>query len=243
MNNKINSVCSKIQFLSGAQLKMIAILSMLIDHINKALIYPNLASNNGALTRVSNLFDIIGRIAFPLFCFMLVEGFFKTRSRKKYLLHLLIFGVISEVPFDMFTTASFFNMNWNNVMFTLALVLVTIWIIDSLKEKMEKKPKVLWYIVSLIIVLIMCIVAMSLSLDYEHHAILIGYFFYLFHDMRLLAILFCYASIYTTPWAILGFGLTLTYNGERGKQNKMIHYWFYPVHLLIIGMFRLYFNI
>ena len=243
MNNKINNLCSKIQFLSGAQLKMIAIFSMLIDHINKALIYPNLVSNNGALTRVSNLFDIIGRIAFPLFCFMLVEGFFKTRSRKKYLFNLLIFGVISEVPFDMFTTASFFNMNWNNVMFTLALVLVTIWIIDSLKEKIQKKSKILWYMVSLMIVLIMCIVAMAFSLDYEHHAILIGYFFYLFHDARLLAIPFCYASIYTTPWALLGFGLTLTYNGERGKQNKMLSYWFYPVHLLILGMLRLYLNI
>lgn len=67
MKKKINSLCSKIQFLSGAQLKMSAIFSMLIDHINKALIYPNLISNNGVLTRVSNLFDIIGRIAFPLF--------------------------------------------------------------------------------------------------------------------------------------------------------------------------------
>lgn len=239
MNEKINSLCSKVQFLSGAWLKLIAILSMLIDHVNKALIYPNLVSNDGILTTVSNIFDIIGRIAFPLFCFLLVEGFFKTRCRKKYLLNLLIFGVISEVPFDMFTTASFFNMDWNNVMFTLAFVLITIWIIDILKEKMHKMPKALWYFTSFIIVIIMCIAAMYLSLDYEHHAILIGYFFYLFHDVPLLAIPFGYASMYTQPWALLGFGLTLTYNGKRGKQNKMLNYWFYPAHLLILGILRL----
>ena len=239
MNEKINSLCSKVQFLSGAWLKLIAILSMLIDHVNKALIYPNLVSNDGVLTTVSNIFDIIGRIAFPLFCFMLVEGYFKTRSRKKYLLNLLIFGVISEVPFDMFTTASFFNMDWNNVMFTLAFVLITIWIIDILKERMQKLPKTLWYFASFIIVIIMCIAAMYLSLDYEHHAILIGYFFYLFHDVPLLAIPFGYASMYTQPWALLGFGLTLTYNGKRGKQNKMLNYWFYPAHLLILGILRL----
>ena len=239
MNEKINSLCSKVQFLSGAWLKLIAILSMLIDHVNKALIYPNLVSNDGVLTTVSNIFDIIGRIAFPLFCFLLVEGFFKTRCRKKYLLNLLIFGVISEVPFDMFTTASFFNMNWNNVMFTLAFVLITIWIIDILKERMQKLPKTLLYFASFIIVIIMCIAAMYLSLDYEHHAILIGYFFYLFHDVPLLAIPFGYASMYTQPWALLGFGLTLTYNGKRGKQNKMLNYWFYPAHLLILGILRL----
>lgn len=239
MKEKVNSVCSKVQFLSGAQLKLTAILSMLIDHVNKALIYPNLVSNNGILTTVSNIFDILGRIAFPLFCFMLVEGFFKTRNRKKYLLNLLIFGVISEVPFDMFTTASFYNTNWNNVMFTLALVLITIWSIDILKGKMQKLPKALWYFVSLLIVLIMCIVAMFLSLDYEHHAILMGYFFYLFHDMRVFSILFGYASMYTQPWSLLGFGLTLTYNGQRGKQNKWLTYWFYPAHLLILGILRL----
>lgn len=243
MNQKINKFCSKIQFLSGAWLKLIAIISMLIDHVNKALIYPNLSSNDGALTVLSNLFDIIGRTAFPLFCFLLVEGYFKTRSRKKYLFNLLIFGVISEVPFDMFTTASFFNMNWNNVMFTLALVLITIWMIDVLKEKMQNLPKALWYFVSVIILSIMCIVAMYLSLDYEHHAILIGYFFYLFHDTPILSIPFGYASMYTQPWALLGFGLTLTYNGKRGKQNKMLNYWFYPVHLLILGILRFYLGI
>lgn len=239
----MNGFCKNFQFLSGAGLKLIAIISMLADHVNKALIYPYLESNHGFLAFISDVFDIIGRIAFPLFCFMLVEGYFKTRNRKKYLLNLLLFGVISEIPFDMFTTASFFNMNWNNVMFTLALVLVTVWIIDTLKEKMQKRPKALWYLVSILIVLVMCIVSMSLSLDYEHHAILIGYFFYLFHDMPVFAIPFGYASMFKEPWALLGFGLTLTYNGERGKQHKMLYYWFYPVHLLILGLLRLYLGI
>ena len=243
MIDRMNGFCKSFQFLSGAGLKLIAIISMLADHVNKALIYPYLESNHGFLAFISDVFDIIGRIAFPLFCFMLVEGYFKTRNRKKYLLNLLLFGVISEVPFDMFTTASFFNMNWNNVMFTLALVLVTVWIIDTLKEKMQKRPKALWYLVSILIVLVMCIVSMSLSLDYEHHAILIGYFFYLFHDMPVFAIPFGYASMFKEPWALLGFGLTLTYNGERGKQHKMLYYWFYPVHLLILGLLRLYLGI
>lgn len=241
--DKINGFCKKLQFLSGAQLKLIAIISMLIDHVNKALIYPNLTSNYGSLTTLSNIFDKIGRIAFPLFCFLLVEGFFKTRNRKKYLLNLLIFGVISEVPFDMFTTASFFNMNWNNVMFSLALVLVTIWIIDTLKVKMEKYTKALWYLVSFLIVGLMCAVSMFLALDYEHHAILIGYFFYLFYGSTAIALPFCYASMYTEPWSLMGFGLTLTYNGKRGKQSKMLSYWFYPVHLLILGALRIYLEI
>lgn len=243
MIDRMNGFCKNFQFLSGAGLKLIAIISMLADHVNKALIYPYLESNHGFLAFISDVFDIIGRIAFPLFCFMLVEGYFKTRNRKKYLLNLLLFGVISEIPFDMFTTASFFNMNWNNVMFTLALVLVTVWIIDTLKEKMQKRSKALWYLVSVLIVLVMCIVSMSLSLDYEHHAILIGYFFYLFHDMPVFAIPFGYASMFKEPWALLGFGLTLTYNGERGKQHKMLYYWFYPVHLLILGLLRLYLGI
>ena len=243
MIDRMNGFCKNFQFLSGAELKLIAIISMLADHVNKALIYPYLESNHGFLAFISDVFDIIGRIAFPLFCFMLVEGYFKTRNRKKYLLNLLLFGVISEVPFDMFTTASFFNMNWNNVMFTLALVLVTVWIIDTLKEKMQKRSKALWYLVSILIVLGMCIVSMSLSLDYEHHAILIGYFFYLFHDMPVFAIPFGYASMFKEPWALLGFGLTLTYNGERGKQHKMLNYWFYPVHMLILGILRLYLGI
>lgn len=105
------------QILSGAQLKYIAFISMLIDHTNNALITPML-NGKGALLYISNAFSIIGRIAFPIFMFFLIEGFFKTRSRKKYLASLLIFGLISEIPFDMFVSRTFFEPNWNNMMFT-----------------------------------------------------------------------------------------------------------------------------
>ena len=243
MNNlikNINDSCKRLQFLSGASLKYIAMISMLADHVNKALIWPNLTSEHGALATVSNLFGIIGRIAFPLFCFFLVEGYFKTQSRIKYLLNLLVFGMISEVPFDMFTTASFFNMNWNNVMFTLALVLITSWCIDTLKERI--KNKVVWVFVSLVIVTVIGIFSMNYGFDYEHHAIFIGYFFYLFYKIPILRAVLGYLSIFSEPWSLLGFGLTLTYNGKRGKQCKMLNYWFYPVHLLILGLLRLYFG-
>ncbi|ERJ82890.1 hypothetical protein HMPREF1987_01238 [Peptostreptococcaceae bacterium oral taxon 113 str. W5053] len=81
---------------------------MLIDHVNKLLIAPRI-NGDGFLLHLSNIFSIFGRIAFPIFIFFIVEGFFKTSNRKKYLITLLIFGVISEIPFDMFTSRTFFS--------------------------------------------------------------------------------------------------------------------------------------
>ncbi|ERK53635.1 TraX family protein [Leptotrichia sp. oral taxon 879] len=238
-----NNRFSKIRVFSGAQLKYIAFLSMLIDHVNKALMYP-LLTENGFLRYVSDVFDILGRVAFPIFMFFLVEGFFKTGNRFKYLLNLIIFGIISEIPFDLFQSAVFFQPNSNNVMFTLALALVMIWVIDELKvPKSYIIPPVLWFPVSIIIVITVCLLSMIWGLDYEYHGILIAYFFYIFRNNPILSIIGGYLSIFKTPWALLGFGLTLTYNGKRGKQNKILNYLFYPVHLLILGLLRLCFKI
>ena len=238
-----NNRFSKIRIFSGAQLKYIAFLSMLIDHVNKALMYP-LLTENGFLRYVSDVFDILGRVAFPIFMFFLVEGFFKTGNRFKYLLNLIAFGIISEIPFDLFQSAVLFQPNSNNVMFTLALALVMIWVIDELKvPKSYIIPPVLWFPVSIIIVITVCLLSMIWGLDYEYHGILIAYFFYIFRNNPILSIIGGYLSIFKTPWALLGFGLTLTYNGKRGKQNKILNYLFYPVHLLILGLLRLCFKI
>lgn len=236
--DQFNKFFDKFKILNGAQLKYIAMFSMLLDHVNKALLYPNL--NSDALLKLSDLLDILGRIAYPLFLFFLVEGFFKTKSRMKYLLHLLVFAVISEVPFDLFTTRTFFEPNANNILFTFAMVLITLWGIDSLKLKL---PKAAWYPISFVIVAVMCLATMLTGLDYEYHAVLGGYFFYIFHDIHPISIPFAFASMLKEPWALLGFGFTLTYNEERGNQNKWLNYAFYPVHLLILGLLRLWLNI
>ncbi len=237
-NTKQNGFFQKIQVLNGAQLKYIAMFSMLLDHVNKALLYPNL--NTDVLLKISDLLDILGRIAYPIFLYFLVEGFFKTKSRARYLRSLLIFAILSEVPFDLFSTRTFFEPNANNILFTFAMVLVTLWGIDSLKTKL---PKAVWYPLSIVIVAVMCLVAMLTGVDYEYHAILGGYFFYLFHEVYPVSIPFAFASMYKEPGALLGFGFMLTYNGERGKQNKWLNYAFYPVHMLILGLLRLWLDI
>lgn len=232
----------KMRVFNEAQLKYTAFLSMVIDHVNQALITPYL-QGGGILSQVSILFSILGRIAFPLFALFLVEGFFKTSSRKKYLASLLLFAVISEVPFDLFFSAEIFNPRVNNVLFSLAMALVTIWLIDALKGKFPGGYAVIWYLLSFVIVAASCLATMFLSSDYEYHAILIVYSFYLFYDKPLLANLFGYLAIFKEVWSLLGFGLTLTYNGKRGKQYKWLNYMFYPVHLLVIGILRLWLNV
>ena len=241
LNRRFNhEKLKKFQILNGAKLKYIAFLSMLIDHVNNGVVTP-LLDGKGVLLHISNLFSILGRIAFPIFIFFIVEGFFKTRNRKKYLFNLVLFGIISEVPFDLFTSKVIYNPNWNNMMFTLALCLVTIWIIDEVKDRINNKY--LWYGVSLVIVMAFGLLAMQLSLDYDYHAIILAYIFYIFYDIPVLGAAIGYISIIKELYSFLGFAMTITYNGKRGKQNKWVNYLFYPVHLLILGIIRIYFNI
>ena len=230
----------KIKGINGAQLKYIAFTSMFIDHFNKAIITPFL-TGSGALNIITTIFDILGRIAFPIFCFCIVEGFFKTKSRWKYLRNLLVFALISEIPYDMFQSAVFINTWSQNILWGLALGLFTIMVIDKLKEKFKKRP--LWIFVSIFIVALSSLGSMLISADYEYYAIIIIYIYYLFYDKRLLASGLSYLVIIKEIYAILGFATVLLYNGQKGKQNKKFNYLFYPIHLLIFGIIRMLFKI
>ena len=230
----------KFKAIDGAQLKYIAFASMFIDHFNKAIITPFL-TGTGPLVILTTIFDILGRIAFPIFAFMIVEGFFKTKSRWKYLRNLLIFAVISEIPYDMFQSAEFVNTWSQNILWGLALGLFTIMVIDRLKERIKNRP--LWVFLSLILVALSCLGSMLISSDYEYYAIIIIYLYYIFYDKRLVASGLGYLVIIKEIYAILGFATVLLYNGEKGRQNKIFNYLFYPVHLLIFGIIRMVFKI
>lgn len=237
-----NEKLKKIQILNGAQLKYIAFSSMLIDHINKALIWPNL-QGDGILSTISSVFDVIGRIAFPLFSFFIVEGFFRTHDKKKYFLNLLIFAFISEIPYDMFSSKVILEFRLNNVLFSLALSLITIWILDVFRNRYEKNLGKAWIFFSIPLLTIMYFVSNFVSGDYDFHAIMTAFVFYILYDRPLAGAICAYLTIVSEVWSILGFGLTVLYNGERGIQNKIFNYLFYPVHLLILGLMRFYFNI
>ena len=237
-----NEKLKRIQVLNGAQLKYMAFTSMLIDHVNKAIILPYLEVGS-TLSKISTVFDVLGRIAFPLFSFFIVEGFFRTHSRKKYLLNLLFFAVISEVPYDMFSSKVFLEFRLNNVLFSLALSLIFIWILDEIRNKFEDKIGRKWLLFSIPLLIIMYFASIFVSGDYDFHAILTSFFFYIFYNRPIASAAFAYLTIIKEVWSILGFGLTIMYNGEKGKQNKLFNYLFYPVHLLALGLLRMYLDI
>lgn len=109
--------------MSSFVIKLIAIISMICDHTSDALI--------GHLS----FWNIIGRVAFPLFCFQLVIGYKHTRNIEKYLLRLFLFGLISQVPFSLFIYSFTGNLIALNIFFTLAIGLLAIYALDKLPNK------------------------------------------------------------------------------------------------------------
>lgn len=146
--------------ISGTGLKLIALAAMLIDHIGAVLIEHQFDSVSNNITdwtpdmlrlfAFDGLLRLIGRFGFPLFAFLIVEGYLHTRNVKKYALNMVIFAILSEVPFDLATKKMFIFSNYQNVFFTLLFGLVCIWLIDELAYKRERLNNMLalYYIVS-----------------------------------------------------------------------------------------------
>ena len=136
---------------NGYHLKMIALITMCIDHIAAVLIWRVYAASyqlTGSMLVSDNLVDkiivwvsknqdvvynvyecmrYIGRMAFPIYCFLLVEGFLHTRSVTKYAARLAAFALISEIPFDLAIDGNWWTLEYSNVFFTLVLGLLAIW--------------------------------------------------------------------------------------------------------------------
>lgn len=145
---------SKIKGLTGQSLKVIAVISMIIDHIGYAIInrMPGVNDPGALISVIYLIFRTIGRPAFPLYCFLLVEGVIHTRNIGKYALRLFIFALVSEIPFDLaFYGKPIFNGH-QNVFFTLCIGVLLLWAFKKISSLDDKKlPKGLLYVAVMII--------------------------------------------------------------------------------------------
>lgn len=134
--------------LSGSALKWIAVITMFIDHIGAVILekgvilaynrqLPSALSYDTSLflSQIDRIFRQIGRISFPIFCFLLVEGFFHTSNRLRYALRLALFAFLSEIPFDLAFRGCILEFSYQNVIFTLLFGFLTMWAMEKVREK------------------------------------------------------------------------------------------------------------
>lgn len=123
--------------ISGSTVKLVGIITMFIDHFAAAVLARILLSGRWTdqLYNVYQILRMVGRLGFPIFCFLLVEGFEKTGNRAKYALRLGLFALISEVPFDLAFSAKVLEFEYQNVYFTLFLGLLALCVYDFLSKR------------------------------------------------------------------------------------------------------------
>lgn len=192
----------------------------------------------------------IGRIAFPIYLFLLAEGVKYTHNIKKYILTLTAFAFISEIPFDMalwlqdyhIFAGKLFYWGYQNVYFTLALSALAMALVKKLDEKCADRN--LYYLGTAWIYIIAATIAFLLKSDYGYAGVLAAGVIYMFRDRRKVAMALAVAILtalvsLSEIWAAPVIWLVGAYNGERGmKGNKYFFYLFYPAHfLLLTGMY------
>lgn len=231
---------------SGTALKTIACITMLVDHIGAScieagLLLPELetgevsggAWNQISLYQLDRVLRFTGRLAFPIFCFLLVEGFVHTHDVKKYVRRLFLFALISEVPFDLAFFRTPFALDHQNVYWTLALGVLAM---AGLKRFEKENGLPGWQ--GLVWAGGCAALALAACTDYNASGVIIICALYLTRTNRKWqclagALLFMFEL--TAP---LAFVLVWFYNGQRGACSplqKKAFYWFYPVHLLVLA--------
>lgn len=227
--------------ITGSTLKMIAMAAMLIDHIGALIIERAMFFTTGnemfvydpTLTVIDMVMRKIGRIAFPIFVFLLIEGFMHTRNVWKYALRLGIFAVLSEIPFNLGFSGRIFLRGYQNTFFTLLIGLLVIIAIDK-TWKEEFIARMLKIVLCLSYIVVGMMTAQFIHSDYGAVGVASIVVLYLFRWNRANqifagCIIFCREI--TAPLAFLPVA---AYNGKRGWNMKYVFYAFYPIHLLLL---------
>lgn len=209
-------------------LKFIAIIAMIFDHLGYVLFNK------------FSFMNYIGRLAFPIFAFSITEGYIHTRNLKKYFIRLLIFALISQIPYMLFIQ-TFTNTFTLNILFTLTLALFAITVYDKSENKL----------LGILSVTLCAVLANFLHFDYGWFGIVIIFIFYIFKSKKLymnlsfgIVTFINYFYNYITTFRkeylfiILFCCLSLfpinLYNGKKGKNIKYFLYIFYPLHLILL---------
>ena len=222
--------------MNSYHLKLIAIITMLIDHTGAVLVPSN--------TMLYLIMRCIGRISFPIFVFLLVEGFHHTKDIKKYLMRMGAFALISEIPFDLAFYGKLLDFKHQNIFFTLTLGLFCMYLMREVEKKLYKNI-ILMNLMNALITLVIGFVAYILKTDYDYRGIILIVAFYLFRESKLLrglSLLFVsgYLLGYINVIATTAIIPIAFYNGQKGKSIKYLFYIFYPAHLLILAAINLY---
>jgi hypothetical protein len=230
--------------ISSATLHIIAMISMLIDHSMKTVI-----------TSDSWIF-VLGRVAFPVFAFMAAEGYFYTHNFRKYVGRILVFAVLSEVPYDLMKTGMPVDMYDQNVLWTFLLALICMRLMDLVKLKGIRWLTILGNIV---ISLAGIMAGMLFVVDYSGMGVFMVLIFYFFRERKWWSMLIQFillaiiniallggmgygVMIGTVEFPLQGFALLALipiwlYHGRQGyhsKPSQYICYAFYPVHMLLL---------
>lgn len=232
--------------ISAAALHIIAMTFMLMDHLWATLL------------PAQDWLTCIGRIAFPVFAFMTVEGYFHTHNLKKYMLRLLLFALLSEIPFDLMYGGTWFYPIHQNVIWTLLMGLLGIHLMETVHKNQKRWVYVLTAFVTVVLGMIFGTLCM---VDYYGVGVLTVFVFYLFRGRRWWCLLGQFLALYWLNVELLGGlmypvqlfgaefevcqqGLALLalipvwlYRGRQGYHSKpfqYICYAFYPVHMLVL---------
>ena len=225
--------------LNAAQLKYFAAFMMLLDHID--MMFLPLAHLQGSHPLAAWSLYFLGRMSFPIFAFFVAEGMRHSRNRRAYLLRLGIFGAVTQIPFLLGLLTE-----GGSIIATFFLSAAGIFTYDRLRTKLPR-----W--VSILPLLLFALAAHLLSTDFGWLGVLTPACVYLAGSRKLrFAVLAFFLTLqYLFPWSggfpdincwiTIGMSwlaillIALFYNGERGRIGKWFFYWFYPLHLIVLG--------
>ena len=232
--------------ISGAVLKWTAVITMFIDHFAVAVYHTALHNDFTIHPDYSQYYEImrnVGRTAFPIFIFLLIEGYKNTKDAKKYMIRLGIFALISEIPFDL----AFHNKLWypekQNVFFTLLTGFAVIYLIEHVTALLHSHIRSS-YVLPAVDVMVYagmiaagCAAGYYLKVDYSYVGVLAICIAWLLRDKPVLGMILCCLSLLLSSkrelYSFIAILPIIIYNGKRGKQNKYFFYIFYPAHLMV----------